>query len=111
MDPLFQIINEAFGQLSGMLTRQLSRADNFTGNSREDITFASPGSGVATVTFKYTMATAPKHVNVSRLVRKDGAAITAAWSSTWTLLENSQIELTFQGLPASTSYSCNAIYE
>lgn len=66
-----------------------------------DKPFLTPASGPATIELKNPLASKPTHVIVSNVVRADGAALTAAWSSTWTM-KNGAIVVSIVGLPAST---------
>lgn len=111
MDPIFQILNEMFGQVSSMFAKRLTRTENLAGNQKSNIAFTTPASGNPSVPVKWEMSSQPQHVVVSRLATADGSAIADAWSCTWKLLPDSQIQLTFQGLSVSTSYLCSILYE
>jgi len=65
-----------------------------------DLTFMSAAAGNSTAEVKLTGSIRPKHVQVTMLRRDDGAALTSAWSFTWSL-SGSTVKLSFQGLPAS----------
>jgi hypothetical protein len=45
------------------------------------------------------------------IVKTDGTALANAWSMTWGLSQQNQLELTFQGLEASTKYRATILYE
>jgi hypothetical protein len=111
VDPLLQLIGEALGQVSIALSRRLTRTENFYAGEKLGVFFKTPASGVPMALVKWDTVDKPKHVDVTSLARLDGVAITAAWSCTHVLNQRGQIELSFQGLAASTDYRCNVRWE
>ncbi len=100
--------------LSGLIDicrKRLNRADNFEGGARTGLKFTSPSSGNATVKFKYEQATRPAHVWCTDIERDDSSDLTSAYSMTWAFSGEGQIELSFQGLPASTDFTCSVCHE
>lgn len=111
MDPLLQLVGDALGQLSFALSRRLTRTENLYAGEKLGATFASPASGTPTLSVKWDVVDRPRHVDVNGLARVDGTAITSAWSCLWTLTQRGTIEIAFQGLAVSASYTCNVRWE
>ncbi len=106
-------LNDALGTIANALTGGLTREDNFRAGERVGLTFRTEATVANTwpVEVKHGMPVSPRHVVCSRMDRVDGAAHSAAWSMSWKLGTNGLIQLTFQGLSASTEYRFNLLYE
>lgn len=111
MEQVFLLLNEALSQISGALSRRLTRNENMYASEKMGCEFTTPATGVPTLTIKWDVVSKPKHVDVTGLRRSDSAAITSAWSCTYDLTSTGNIQLSFQGLAASTTYRCNVRWE
>lgn len=109
--PLFQTLNETLGGLVDAMNNGLTRSENLASRAKTGIAFRTPASGNVQVSFKNELAEAPKHVYATKLERKDGVAIAAAFSLTWALTSSGSIQCTLLGLVASTDYLLSVLYE
>ena len=111
-EKLLPVIQSALADVGNALKKGLTRRENMVGDW-DDVTFRTSAAVADTwpVPRKHRMAGKPEHVVCSRLKRKDGAAITAAWSMTWDLSGTNEIQLTFQGLSDATEYEARILYE
>lgn len=111
-DRVLPVLQGALGDVSASLAKGLTRQANFVGDS-DDVSFTTAAVLADTwpVLRKHRMATRPQHVICSQIARKDGTALSAAWSMTWKLNQRNELELTFQGLSTSTDYVARVVYE
>jgi len=107
----FGAINQTLREVCNSLGKGLTRGDNMLAGSKAGLVYTTPASGANTTKVQCDMASPPKHFWVSRLERDDGTAISSAWSITWRNLAGTQVEVTFQGLTASTKYVFSCLYE
>lgn len=107
----FTAINQTLAEICNALAGRLTRGDNFLGGEKVGLLFTSPGSGVATQKVKHGMDSTPKHFTVTKLELTSGSALTAAYSVTWAPVSDGLLEVSFQGLPASSEYRFNCTYE
>lgn len=105
--------NETIGGIANALTRRLTRGDNFLAGERIGGTFRTKATAADTwpIEVKNELPFPPRHVCVSKLERVDGSDITTAWSMTWRMGASNLIQLSFQGLPASTEFRFSILYE
>jgi hypothetical protein len=111
MDQVYQLLNESLGQLSGAVTRNLTRTENLLAGEKLGVIFTTPAIGAVVVPVKWDVVSRPKHVDVNGLAFADGTPVVDVWSVTWTLAQNNTIQLSFQGLTASKGYTCNVRWE
>jgi hypothetical protein len=108
-DDLLQPLNDFISAVSGGLNQGLTRSENFASVLRTGIEFTGTG---APVTVKHDLGRRPVSVVLAQLEIVTGAALTAAWSMTWTFSGNgTDILLSFQGLPTGRSYRVSLILE
>jgi hypothetical protein len=112
MSDLFSSLNDALTALADGFNRRLTRGENLAMGGKVGGTFktANPATSTAAVRIKHDLATQPKHVVVTQLLEAGGLP-TAVWSAGWRLNANGEIELSFQGLAASTLYTYSVTWE
>lgn len=114
-EPLFRLINESLSAIGNALDRRLTRTENLLAAEKvgAELTTRAVLADTWPLTIKNDLpgSVRPKHVWVTQLQRADGVRITDAWSMTWKLNGNGQLELELQGLAVSTSYRLSIAYE
>lgn len=107
----FSAINQTVRELCSSLSKGLTRADNLAGGSKAALFITTPASGSPIIRVRCGAGSPPGHFVVSKLERDDAATITDVWSITWRNLSGTEVEVTFQGLAASTKYKFSCLYE
>lgn len=114
---LFQLWNQTMKEVTEILSRRITRADNLMAASRVvkfttapsvDNTFTERGRP----TFKNELPVRPSMVWIGKVERVDGQRIDKAVSLTWTIDGQGNIALTYvAGLEPSTEYVMVLAYE
>lgn len=113
MDRVILLLTNVFADISGALDKNLTRRENMRGDwSDVEFTTRTTVADTYPILVKNRMApNRPSLVWGADLERDDGAIISDPWSVTWALGQSGDIELTFQGLRASTKYRARIAYE
>lgn len=113
VEPLLLILNGALGTIALALSGSLTRRENI--RSADKVQFRLTTLAVVANTWpkavKNELPVKVTHCACTYLAKASGAAITAAWSMTWKPNQRNEIELSFQGLEASTEYVATIAYE
>lgn len=111
-DRVLAVLLPFFSDTTNALTKGLTRRENMVGGTGE-VTFTTKGTVADTwpVAMKHDMASRPSDWWISRIEKTSGAALANAVSLTAKLNQKNQLELTFQGLEASTEYRARIMYE
>lgn len=106
------ILSPFFLDTTNALTKGLTRKENMVGDASE-VTFTTKATVADTwpVPMKHRMTGRPGHWWCAGIEKTSGAALANAWSLTAKLNQSNQLELTFQGLEASTEYRARIMYE
>lgn len=111
-EPLFVTLNEVLGAVVDGFSKKLTRSENFASQEKQlEFTTESTGASPESLAVRNELSFRPKHCWVTSLERADGAAISSAFSMTWTLDQNNQLRLSLQGLSAATKYRMTIVYE
>lgn len=110
LGPLNEYLTTVTNALSGKLTRKdnlLSYVEPF------DFTTAGTAANTFPLRFRNKLPgnVRPTVVFPGRFARENNAALTGAYSMTWTLNTDGEIEITCQGLENSTRYVGNLVVE
>jgi hypothetical protein len=110
---LFLVLNSVLTDIAIGLSGQLVRGENLRSGMATGLAFrtATPASSTPALLVANRLDSAPTMVWVTRLARRDGAAITAAWSMTWQMNDRGLLSVTFQGLSDDTEYLVSLAYE
>lgn len=106
-------LNEAVGGLVLAISRRLTRAENLFAAEKVRLAFTTRETLADTwpLKVKNELSVRPTHLWLTKLERDDGAAISSAFSLTWTVGKDGLLELTLQGLDAATKYHLSIAYE
>lgn len=108
-DDFLQPLNEFISVVTGGLSQGLTRSENFSSVLRAGVEFSSTG---ASVTVKHDLGRRPVSVSLAQLEIVTGAALTAAFSFTWTFAgTGTDLLLSFQGLPTGRTFRAALILE
>lgn len=105
---LFAQLNEFFAATAAALARGLTRSENLR-STVKTIKFTTLATAANTfpLAVKHDLPVRPSDIWVGRL----RGTVSAAWSFTWELDANGQVQATFQGLANSTEYEVRLILE
>jgi hypothetical protein len=106
LQAVFRVLNPYLSDVGSALSGSLSLTDNLLASVEESKTFRTTTSASDVVLrVKNRLPVRPKSVVVGALApTADTTTITSAWSHTWKMNSNNEIEVRFQGLSNSTEY-------
>src|SRR5688572_24129300 len=111
-DKVVSALNPFLTDVAAALDRGLSK-ENLLRGENTNVRFTTKATVADTwpVLVKPSLPMRPTHLQVTDMVKLDGSAPANAWSFTWKLSQSGMIELTGQGLEASTAYRISIVYE
>ncbi len=111
-DRILTLLNPFLTDVQGCLDKGLTRRENMRGDFTEiEFTTSATLADTWPISAKHTMKTRPMACWHGDVKRVDGATIDNPFSMTFRLGASNLLELTFQGLAASTKYRAVILYE
>ncbi len=105
------LLNSFLTDVTAALNRGLTLRENLQTHLYEKLQITVPDSATG-IPFKNALSVVPLRVSVSQIEPvATGAAISAAWSHTWTMNGQNEVLIKFQGLTAGTKYRVTVLLE
>lgn len=106
-------LNEVTSGLVNAISKRLTRKENFLAAEKVGLVFTTRETAADTfpLRLKSELPSRPTHLWVTRLDVVEGEPISTPFSLTWRMAASGEIEVTFQGLAASTKYRATLAYE
>lgn len=106
-------LSESLSGLVNGLTKGITRSDNLAAAQALSVQFTTktPASKTWPMAFKNQLATKPNHLHIGQIYRQDGKVMANAFSPSWVVDGQGNIQLTVLGLEDGIGYVMSINYE